>query len=124
MKHWHFFLVTAVCLFFLAACSRGPKLTYTVNGTAATAQIAYRDGKGDMVFDTVNLPWEKTIRIDDAFHYEMNVERTTRKGNVSCIISLNGKEVGRITGATFVECRGQYQGGKTSLEGRFDQQNE
>ncbi|MCA9958257.1 MAG: hypothetical protein R3E31_01705 [Chloroflexota bacterium] len=122
MKRWFFFMVTAVFLLLVLAACSGPTLTYTVAGTAAEARIAYRDDNGDMVFDTVSLPWEKRISISDPFSYEVNVERNDAQGNVSCAIALNGQEVGRVDGATFAECRGKYQAGQVSLNGRFDQQ--
>ncbi|MBE2202216.1 MAG: hypothetical protein IAE79_26640 [Anaerolinea sp.] len=121
MKRWFLWFTTAVSLsLLLAACSR-PQLTYTVGGTAVEARIAYRDDNGDMIFDTVSLPWEKSIRLSDPFAYEMNVERRGGQGTVTCAIAIDGEEVGRITGATFAECRGKYQGGHVSLDGRYDQ---
>jgi regulator of sirC expression with transglutaminase-like and TPR domain len=117
-------LIVMACLCLVLSGCSSTKLTYKASGTAAQAEIEYRDEKGQFAKETVSLPWEKTVSIGDKFSFQVNVTNTTDSGTVICAVSVAGKELGPTTGVTYARCTGNIskQGSSTTWDfhGEYD----
>ena len=118
-------LIAMACLCLVLSGCSSTKLTYKASGTAAQAEIEYRDEKGQLTKQTVSLPWEKTVSIGDKFSFQVNVTNTTNSGTVICAVLMNSKEMGPTTGVTYARCTGNVskQGSSTTWDfhGEYDQ---
>ncbi|MCA9969111.1 MAG: hypothetical protein KC425_02795 [Anaerolineales bacterium] len=117
------FIVTLLLL-LLTACSGRPRLIYQVSGPGERAQVAYRDFEGDLMIEIVELPWRYALRLDDPFSYEVSVEQLDGAGGITCLIEIDGEELGQVTGVNYAECSGDYAEGVATFRGRFDQRTE
>lgn len=115
---WVVLWATAVSL-LLVGCDSRPKIEYRVSGASDKAEILYREDDGDMVRETVNLPWKSRFRIADPFQFEISVYGDGQHP-VTCAVWINSKEVGSAEGLTFAECLGEYAQGTSQFRGRFD----
>ena len=123
---WGLVLIVMTCLcLVLSGCTSSTKLTYKASGTAAQAEIEYRDAKGQLAKETVSLPWEKTVSVGSEFSFRVNVTNTSDSGTVICAVSAAGKEMGPTTGVTYARCTGNVskQGNSTTWDfhGEYDQ---
>ncbi len=117
-------LIVMACLCLVLSGCSSTKLTYKASGTAAQAEVEYRDEKGQLAKETVSLPWEKTVSIGDKFSFQVNVTNTADSGTVICAVSVAGKELGPTTGVTYARCTGNVskQGSSTTWDfhGEYD----
>jgi tetratricopeptide (TPR) repeat protein len=117
-------LIVMACLCLVLTGCSSTKLTYKASGTAAQAEVEYRDEKGQLTKQTVSLPWDKTISIGAKFSFRVNVTNTTDSGTVICAVLMNGKEMGPTTGVRYARCNGDIskQGSSTSWDfhGEYD----
>ncbi len=121
MRAWKVMVwITAVSI-LLVGCSGRPKIEYRISGSASDVEIFYRDYRGDMVQERVEIPWRTSFRGSDPFQFELNAYGDGRSGTVGCTVWVNGQEVGSVAGKTYAECFGSYEQGVSSFKGRFDE---
>ena len=105
----------------VAACGGGSKnkLIYRVEGDASKARVEYKNAQGDMVTETVALPWETTLDIGGDFSFKIDVENESQAGQVACGVWVNDKKVGQTTGNTSAGCVGSFHGDNKSFTTSF-----
>ncbi len=118
-------VVLLVLVLAVSACGGGGSdLTYKVVGTAAEAQVAYKNAQGETESETVPLPWETAFGIGDDFDFKINVENASESGSITCEVWINDRRVGGTSGVRVAECSGSFSGSKnsfsTSYRGRYD----
>lgn len=109
MKQWRgtfYVLLLAILMIFLSGCAPKVAITYRVAGTATKALVEYKDTNGERTQESVTLPWEKIVEVEDGFRYDLLVMNEGESGDVQCEVSANGLSFGTAQGTIYTACTG------------------
>ncbi len=109
-----FKVVPFMVALFLTACG-GSQLTYQVTGTADQVEVTYTDAEGKAQTETASLPWETVLRAGRKSDFSLIARNTSGQGDLSCLVLLGEKELGRAQATRYVSCEGGYKRGPGSL---------
>jgi len=110
-----------------SACGGGAdktELIYRVDGSVAQVEVEYKNAQGEMVSETVSLPWETTLKIGDGFDFKINVENADDSGSITCEVWINERKAGGTSGVRLAECSGSFSGSKSSFSVAYHGRND
>ena len=75
------------------------KVTYTVTGTAKTADMTYSNGLSTSQENDRRVPWTKhlTVKDDSLPTYNLIAQNKGAHGRINCSITVNGKQIAHNT---------------------------
>ena len=118
-RYYFISVVIVMTTLLLAACGGGNQLTYQVTGAASEAEVTYTDSDGNSHTETVTLPWETSFSVGGSADFALVADNTTEQGNISCVVLLNEKELGRADANYYAACKGSFKKNGGSLSTNF-----
>ena len=105
--NWLVALTLAAVALLLTACGgNSGTLIYRAGGAATEAKVVYTDAEGNTQTETVALPWETRVEVNQDFKFEFRVSNTQPAGKVKCEVQLNDDKLGEKDSAAYAVCRG------------------
>jgi TolB protein len=117
--HYFIGLVIVLITLLLAACGGSNQLTYRVTGSVGEAKVTYSDAEGKSKTETVKLPWETGFSVGGNADFSLAADNTAGRGNISCVVLLNEKELGHADANYYAGCQGSFKKSGNSLSTNF-----
>ncbi len=110
--NWLIVMVVAAIILTLTACGGSSSdLIYRVAGTATEAKVTYTDAGGNLQEETVTLPWETRVEINEDFEFELTAGNDQPSGKIECQVLLDNRKLGDGNGEAYVVCSGSVHPG-------------
>jgi tricorn protease-like protein len=116
---YHIISLMIIIILLLTACGGSNQLTYQVTGAADQAEVTYTDADGNSQTETVTLPWEIGFSVGNSADFSLTADNITEQGDISCLVLLDDKELGRADANYYVSCQGSFKKSGSSLSTNF-----